>query len=302
MAEGVDLYGKYNKVTDWRAVRADGIEFAWIKLSDGNTNRDDYGYVKAGRDVGIVMGGYHYAQPGDPVAQANRLIERCAAYGALDLAPALDLEDPFVPDSAAIQFAVRFLLRLAERGHVPVLYANQAMLSGVLAPIRSALEAAGVRTLKVWGARYGGSLTVPHEVHQYTSKGRVAGIVGDVDCNRGPILLNRVAATSTTQEEDDMSLYPMKLEASAGTNEVLPWNGKAGVLNVIPTATDVTLLHKPWNWGPRGGVGGGNSAADASPESIEVNQPGEYNIPAGTTRIVLGYSSATSLYVFPVAS
>jgi hypothetical protein len=57
-------------------------------------------YVAAGKSVGIAMGGYHYAQPGDPVPQVNRLVDRCGAYGALDLAPALDLEAPFVPGRA----------------------------------------------------------------------------------------------------------------------------------------------------------------------------------------------------------
>lgn len=304
MTEGVDLYGKYNKVTDWDAVRAAGIEYAWVKLSDGNTDRDDYGYVAGGRDVGIVMGGYHYAQPGDPVVQADRLIRRCEAEGALDLAPALDLEDPFVPGPAAIQFAVRFLLRLAERGHVPVLYANQAMLSVVLKPVRSALEAAGARTLKVWGARYGANLTMPVDVHQYTSTGRVPGITGDVDRNRGPVLLNRTAPINISQEEDDMTPfpYPCKLAASTETiNETLPWNGKAGVLNVISGGADVHLSHKPWNWGPDGGRGGGNTT-DATPETVEINKPGRYDIPDGTTRIVLGYSSTTDLFVWPVAS
>lgn len=189
MSEGVDLFGLYNTVTDWRAVRNSGIEFAWVKLSDGNTNRDDYGYVAAGRGVGIVMGGYHYAQPGDPVAQANRLIDRCIAYGALELAPALDLESPFVPDQYAINFSVAFLKQVQARGHVPVLYANNSMLSGVLGPIRQTVPA-----VRVWGASYGAALTVPHDVHQYTSSGRVPGIVGNVDRNTGVILRNSKGA------------------------------------------------------------------------------------------------------------
>lgn len=186
MDEGVDLFGLYNKVTDWPAVRAAGIKFAWVKLSDGVTNRDDYGYVTAGRRVGILMGGYHYAQPGDPVAQANRLVERCSFYGALDIAPALDLEAPFVPGSAAIDFAVRFLRQIIARGHVPCLYANNSMLSGILPGVKAVIP-----NVKVWGARYGGSLTVSHDVHQYTSTGSVSGIAGNVDRNRGTILYNK---------------------------------------------------------------------------------------------------------------
>lgn len=207
MAEGVDLYGLYNKVTDWPAVRAAGIEYAWVKLSDGNTNREDYGYVSAGHGVGIAMGGYHYAQPGDPVTQANRLIDRCEAYGALDLAPALDLEAPFVPGAAAVDFAVRFLQQINRRGHRPCLYANNSMLNGVLASVRAAVPG-----LKVWGARYGANLTVPHDVHQYTSTGRVPGITGDVDRNRGAILRN----TAPQKGDDDMDLKTPVFTNTAG--------------------------------------------------------------------------------------
>lgn len=185
MPEGVDLYGLYNKVHDWNAVKEAKIEFAWVKLSDGGTDRGDYGYVKAGHDVGIAMGGYHYAQPGNPVAQADRLIDQCLRYGAVNIAPALDLEAPFVPGTVAINFAVGFLHQIEARGHTPCLYANNSMLNGVLRDVRRE-----VPNVKVWGARYGGDLTVPHDVHQYTSTGRVPGIAGDVDRNRGLVLWN----------------------------------------------------------------------------------------------------------------
>lgn len=197
MPEGVDLFGLYNKVVDWRAVRNNGIEFAWVKLSDGETNRDDYGYVAGGKSVGIKMGGYHYAQPGNPVSQADRLIDQCTKYGALELAPALDMEAPFVPGRAAIDFSTAFLNRLAQRGHVPVLYANNSMLDGILIPIKAAVPG-----LKVWGARYGAELTVPHNVHQYTSSGSVNGIVGAVDRNRGDILFNKGADIMTISNAD----------------------------------------------------------------------------------------------------
>src|SRR2546421_3620377 len=91
MAEGIDIYTKYQQVTDWRAVRNGGYEFAYVKVSDGDSNRDDGGYGPAGRRAGLAMGAYHYAQPGDPIAQANRLVDRAQAAGLLDLAPALEI-------------------------------------------------------------------------------------------------------------------------------------------------------------------------------------------------------------------
>lgn len=279
MAEGVDLYGLYNEVTDWPAVERAGIEFAWIKLSDGNTNRDDYGYVGAGRSVGIAMGGYHYAQPGDPVAQADRLIGRCLAEGALDLAPALDLEDPFTPNAAAIQFATRFLLRLAERGYVPCLYANNSMLNGILKPVREALKAAGVTNLKVWAARYGSPLTVPYDVHQYTSTGRVPGIAGDVDRNRGDIPWNRRpdAIASTTEEEIEVE----KLQPGENQVTQIPCNGKTAMF--FGTGFTGTVDGQLWFVGDtQGGSGGNFKGTSPSPVHIDTDRPGPVTVPPGT--------------------
>lgn len=272
MAEGVDLFGLYNTVTDWRAVRDSGIEFAWIKLSDGDTNRDDYGYVAAGRGVGIAMGGYHYAQPGDPVAQANRLVDRCIATGALELAPALDLESPFVPGPAAVNFAVGFLRQLAARGHVPVFYANNNMLSGVLNAVRAA-----VPDVKVWGAAYGSNLTVPHDVHQYTSTGSVPGIVGNVDRNTGSILRNTgtaaptvSATTPTTTQKGAEIMDPIHVPASDSPTAVrvesLTGSPTTGLiirpkLNRDGLANSPVFVSNVYAWGSDKSGVGGNPAA-----------------------------------------
>jgi GH25 family lysozyme M1 (1,4-beta-N-acetylmuramidase) len=221
MSEGVDLYGLYNKVTDWKKVREAGIEYAWVKLSDGFTNRDDYGYVSAGKSVGIVMGGYHYAQKTKPVDQANRLIDRCLAYGAIDLAPALDIEDPFVPDKEAADFSIAFLNQIIARGHTPCIYANNSMLTGILPAVRKA-----VPSVKVWVARYGANPTVGYNTWQYSSTGRVNGISGDVDRNRGEIIRNTAAMPqkpiqAQNGDEDDM-IFP----AGENITRFVPMDGR----------------------------------------------------------------------------
>lgn len=206
MPEGIDVYQKYQQVTDWWLVRGSGVEFAYVKLSDGTNTRDDGGYVAGGRAAGVKMGGYHYAQPGDPIAQANLLVNRCSATGATELAPALDLEAPFVPGSLAIQFAIAFLKQVKARGHRPCLYGNNSMLLGVLPAVRAA-----VPDVIVWCARYGATPTVGYDVHQYSSAGVVPGVTGVVDRNRGTTPLNLPAgggsttpAAPTETSEDDL--------------------------------------------------------------------------------------------------
>src|SRR6184192_265488 len=106
MASGIDVYNKYQNVTDWAAVRGAGYTFCYVKVSDGLTARSTSGYGPGGRAGGLAMGAYHYAQPGDPVAQAELLISQATASGCTDLGPALDLEDPFVPGATAANFAI----------------------------------------------------------------------------------------------------------------------------------------------------------------------------------------------------
>lgn len=185
MSEGLDLYGRYNNVTNWSQVNA-VKDFAWIKLTDGTTRLNglgipyDYGYVGQARAAGLPVGGYHYAQFGDPIAQANFFIDRCEALGAIDVAPMLDLESPFVANRTAIDFAIAFCQRVIARGHKPALYSSDSMLKTVRAPFKAAVPSAYVVV-----ARYGGSPTVPYDTWQFTSSGSCSGVVGRVDLDTG---------------------------------------------------------------------------------------------------------------------
>jgi GH25 family lysozyme M1 (1,4-beta-N-acetylmuramidase) len=290
MPEGVDLYEKYNKVTDWQAVRKFGIEYAWIKLSDGLSTRDDVGYVAKAKSVGILTGGYHYAQPGDPIAQADLLLSRCSALGALELAPALDLEDPFVPNDAAVNFAIAFLRRIESRGHVPCLYANNSMLAYVLPRVRAA-----VPNVKVWAARYGGTLTVPYDVHQYTSTGRVTGIVGDVDRNRGAAILNTPTPTAPAiEDEEEFMLVPATHApaAPAGDDYIdIPCNGKT--LFFVATSfgrhVDVKAVLGFRDDGSASRVGMGDKYGPVA--YIGPNEAGPIKVEPGTRVVKLRYSA-----------
>lgn len=195
MAHGLDVFTAYQTVSDWHAVRAAGYEFCYVKVSDGITSRDDAGYGPAGREAGVAMGGYHYAQPGNGVAQANLLCDRVESAGLTDLAPALDIEKPFQPGGQAAQFAIGFLRQVKARGHQPCLYGNNAMLSVILPMVRAA-----VPDVLVWVARYGADPMVVHDVWQFSDAGSVPGVHGTVDLNQGAIPLN------TNAKDDDMDV------------------------------------------------------------------------------------------------
>lgn len=293
MVEGLDLYGLYNNVRDWGKVRAADIQFAWFKLSDGNTNRPDYGYVAPARRAGLAAGGYHYAQPGNPRAQAERLVSQCTFYGATDLAPALDIEDNAAIHTwgrqEAIDFSVAFLNRLAELGYRPALYANNSMLNSILAPVR-----AQVSNLLVWGARYGGNLTVPYHVHQYTSTGTVPGIDGNVDRNRATeIPWNvRPIAAPTTEDEDYMIVPPTHAPGETPGDDyvVIPCNGKT--LLFVATAYGRTVKVIAATAVKDNQPNGDPAYTSVAPlEDVNPDEPGPIAIGGGARHIVLRYSA-----------
>jgi len=101
-------------------------------------------------------------------------------------------------------------------------------------------------------------------------------------------------------DEDEDNMYRELLPVSKDTVSVtIPWDGSKAVLNVIGTQVgNPVFVGKPLNWGPNGGTGGGNSTvAGVNPSRVEINAPGQYDIPQGTTRIVHTYSCNTPHWV-----
>lgn len=186
---GIDIYRRYNRITDWRAVANDGIGFVYVKGTDGDrvaaVSPDEH--VQGARSVALPVGLYHFAQLSpSPEAQADVLAECVRDLGADTLPPALDLESPHVPNEDARQFAWRFLHRLQEHwGFRRVtLYGSRTMLQGIGA------ATLGISGMWHWVAAYGPNNGNRHPldypgatIHQYTSRGHVQGIDGPVDLN-----------------------------------------------------------------------------------------------------------------------
>ena len=212
---GVDIY-RYQTVTSY-AELARSVGFAWVKVTDGNAPAIVRGDAQVGgcRAAGIPVGGYHYAQRGDPVRQARVFIAELKRLNALDLAPALDLEAPFAPNAEARNFGIAFCREIARLGYRPAVYMS-ASWAGALRP-----DQWGIPNLVIWIAAYGGNdgrnydaridagkvrryYSGRYDVHQHTSAARVPGIRGDVDLNWALTGVPR-NGTPPKQEEQDMT-------------------------------------------------------------------------------------------------
>jgi GH25 family lysozyme M1 (1,4-beta-N-acetylmuramidase) len=210
--EGIDIYSKFQTVTDWNQVRAADIGWCYQKVSDGTGTRIVQSPAD-GRAAGVLQGGYHFSQVGDPVEQANLLVDRCTTLGLLDLNPALDLEDnppgsslPNIPDSQKADWAVAFGRQVMARGHGFTLYANDSTWGLIRSRVTSAIP-----EVFRWVARYRTSPPDnPWDAWQYTSSGSVPGIAaGSVDRNKGKIPLNGVDVVALT--DDDLNKIHAKV-------------------------------------------------------------------------------------------
>ena len=177
------------------------ISFVIIKASDGGPRGNDNAKKwfpidsAAAREQGIVVGAYHYAQPGnmdrntvtDAKLQAQRAVEQADGAKLGDLPLTLDMEE--MPCGWTIQRLAKwtneFLIE-AERltGRVPIVYTNGTFIGR--------LEDAGATDLSrypLWLAKWGPKLgTDPQEnriwnndwlIWQFTADGKISSVPSD---------------------------------------------------------------------------------------------------------------------------
>jgi GH25 family lysozyme M1 (1,4-beta-N-acetylmuramidase) len=199
MTYGIDIYDRYQDITNAIALRDSPFDWAYVKGTDGGGRAPVAAdqFVRTIKSIGLPVGLYHYAQLNpSPETQAQILAEEVRRLAATGLPPALDLEDPHPATWVSRAFAQRFLAELKRQGFPQVvLYANTSMLNAIRAWELDAALGGGVL---IWAATYGDNdadydaqdqsrlaRAYPHPVwiHQYSSTGAVPGIPGNVDKN-----------------------------------------------------------------------------------------------------------------------
>ena len=211
---GIDVHPYYQRGADWARIKRDTqVGWAYVKASDGTRRYTKQvgtvlyvpdTHVNGARAHGIPVGAYHYAQLGDPVAQANVLSAEDVRLGT-NLPPMLDMEDPFTGNAATTTFAKAFLNRMVQAGHRPCVYLSSSW-ARTMRP-----DLWGIPGLIIWIASYGPNDGVQHpltggypgrvDVHQYTSTGKVNGIGFDTDLNRAYIDITQEASQVALKDE-----------------------------------------------------------------------------------------------------
>jgi len=182
---GADISHWQGKI-DWSKVTA---KFAFLKCTEGTSYKDPtYDTNKKGaRDNNILVGSYHFAKGLDAKKEANYFYNSVGDFDDGEML-ALDFEIT-IPNP--VNWCLAFRKELEKLcGFKPMIYMSQSFLKRYdWTPIL-------VKDYGLWIARYylnTGFLTPilrpdpkPWEfwvIYQYTSRGRVKGIKGNVDLN-----------------------------------------------------------------------------------------------------------------------
>lgn len=191
--KGIDI-SKYQGVIDWQRVKGDGVKFAIIRVGwcgyDGSITLDEkfHQNMRAANAVGMDVGVYLYSYA-NSIASA-----RVAAAETLELVKGYRLTYPicfdieetkhtiYTKNSKANNNAIcsAFLDTIEQAGYYGMLYTYSYFSSAYL-------DMAKLSKYDLWIADYRPALGYKgaHGIWQYSSKGSVNGILGNVDMNHG---------------------------------------------------------------------------------------------------------------------
>ena len=179
-AKGIDV-SKYQGMIDWNAVKNAGYSFAFVKIGSAKSGLDPYyAYNLISADaVGMTVGAYVYSYATTvegAIEEAKFAIAALAPY-AVSLPVVYDLEDGVHKNMTPQQLAalaVAFCSTVEAAGYYPMLYASQNWATEKIANV----------PYDKWIAKYSDTLEYPNAAFwQFTSKGSVPGIAGNVDIN-----------------------------------------------------------------------------------------------------------------------
>ena len=182
---GIDV-SYFQESISWKQVRRSGVQFAFIRVSDGTTVADPkfaYNWTAA-RRVGILRGAYQYFRPEESaIAQADLLIAALRRDPG-ELPPVIDIETDGGKSPAQVAARVAaWVERVRAQLRVePIIYTGPEFW-------RDRAGGADRSSQPLWVAHYtAGCPTVPPPwtrwtFWQHTDRGTVPGIEGTVDLN-----------------------------------------------------------------------------------------------------------------------
>ena len=184
----IDL-SHHNSVSDFLAVKNAGIYGVILRAGYGREasqkDRKFDEFYTAAKSVGLHIGAYWYSYAdsvADAAQEANACLS-CIQGKHFDFPVYYDLEESSTAalgKDACTQIAQTFCTALEQAGYWAGVYANTNWFTNYL----NFDPLAAKYTIWLADYRQAYNTTLKRDMHQYTSTGSVAGVNGNVDCNR----------------------------------------------------------------------------------------------------------------------
>lgn len=181
---GIDV-SRYQAQIDWSRVADTGLDFAFVKASEGGDFQDELFAAnwKHLAGSGIRRGAYHFYRPSIPAkVQADNFFATVGHLNTGDLPPVLDVETRGeTPSSEFVADLKNWLLLVETRyGVKPIIYTGQNFYNRFLA--------GHFPDYPVWIARYKKEFPAladgrDFQFWQFSDQGNLPGITGPVDVN-----------------------------------------------------------------------------------------------------------------------
>ncbi|MCD8143490.1 MAG: peptidoglycan-binding protein [Clostridiales bacterium] len=196
---GIDV-SKWQGTIDWEKVAAAGIQFAFIRAGYGSSARQKdskfEANYKGAKAAGLLVGAYWYSYATTKAGgqkEATACLEVIAGK-SFDLPVYFDQE--YEADIVALSNSTRtaickaFCATIQAGGYTTGIYASTDWLN-------NKLDYASLTDYSIWAAQYASKCTckADYDIWQYSSKGSVPGISGNVDMD---YLYNLPGSTNTT--------------------------------------------------------------------------------------------------------
>lgn len=228
--EGPDL-SYHNGNVDIKRIRNAGCKRIGLRAGYGKNNVDQKYVVNAlacyNLNVAVLLYWFSYAYTAAmSAAEAKYAIVQAMKYWVAGCPIAFDFEYDSVNyarkcgvnlDKATVtDMAIAFLKEVIAAGHIPVIYTNRDYLRNWFDMEKIVAE---LGTVYVWYARYNATISESEQkvadIWQYTSKGSLPGVSGNVDMNRFYIDFDREPVKAEREATCNINIQNFQKAANA---------------------------------------------------------------------------------------
>jgi GH25 family lysozyme M1 (1,4-beta-N-acetylmuramidase) len=188
---GIDV-SKWNGSIDWNAVKNSGVSYVIIRCGYRGSSQgaliDDSMFttnIKGATAAGLKVGVYFFTQAIDEVEaveEASMVLDRIKGY-KISYPVFLDVESSGgradgISTETRTAVCKAFCATIQNAGYTAGVYANKTWFT-------SKINASALSSYKIWLAQYAAAPTYSgrYDIWQYSSKGQISGISGNVDMN-----------------------------------------------------------------------------------------------------------------------